>query len=77
MVLSDRSAVEVLVKIMTNDIVIGVVVAAVTGGIGWAGTKLRHHWQLPEKVAQIEGDVLYVRSRVDSLYDHLISPDRK
>ena len=58
---------------MWNDVLIGLAIAAVTGGTGWVGMKLRKHWALPEKVDQLQDDVTYLRNRIDNVYDALIN----
>jgi hypothetical protein len=60
-------------KAMANEIIIGVIIAAVTTGGGVLGIKLRRHWTLPDKVDRIEADLTYVRSRLDNVYDALIN----
>jgi len=69
---SEPSLVESLNK-MVAEFIIGLGLAAVTGGAGWLGVKLRKHLTLPEKVESMQADITYLRERIDNVYDALIN----
>jgi uncharacterized protein YceH (UPF0502 family) len=54
------------------EFIIGLVGTMIVGAAGWGVSKLRRHWDLPNKVDQIEEDVKYLRERFDDVVVALI-----
>jgi hypothetical protein len=54
-------------------IVMGVLAPVGVATLGWSAKRVYEIWQTPEQVAEVKDDVKYIRGRLDSLYDALIT----
>jgi hypothetical protein len=59
--------------IIGTEWVLGILGTISTGGLTWGAIKFRRYLELPARTDRIEENVTYIRGRVDSIYDALIS----
>ena len=55
------------------EILIGISVTLGAAGVGWGVSKLRRLYSLPERVDEMQSDLVYLRSRLDEVYTALIN----